>query len=387
MPREAGPGEGCVHQPERSLVRPAVGDVPGPQAEDRAVVPQGDLQLVDLLPGVGDGQEVLVAVLDPLHRPADPAGGEGHQEVLGVEVGLDPEAAADVGRDDPDRARRDGEHPRQDGAHRVRPLGGGPDRHLAGDGVAVPDHAAGLHRDAGVALHVQPLADDPIRAGEGGLDVAALVDHRRRHVVGGVLVQHGRAGLDGGVGVDHRLKGLVVDLDELEGVLGEVPALGDDDRYALADVADGVGGQRVLRRRAEGVRGVEEGDARRVCAERRRRRTRRGRPAARRAARTSTDRIRACACGLRSTAMCSRPGKRMSSTKAASPRSSRGSSMRRTLAPTIFTPMSALPRLVGGLDRAHDPLVAGAPAEVARRAPPGSPVRSPRASRGGSRRW
>src|SRR3712207_769863 len=88
-------------------------------------------------------------------------------------------------------------------------------------------------------------------------------------------------------------------------------------------------------------------------------------PASSRAAPTSTDRMRACAYGLRSTAMCCRPGTRMSSTKAASPRSSRGSSIRRTLAPTIFTPMSALPRLVGGLDRPHDALVAGATAEVA----------------------
>src|SRR4051794_27506600 len=87
-------------------------------------------------------------------------------------------------------------------------------------------------------------------------------------------------------------------------------------------------------------------------------------PARASAGRTSTERSRACACGLRSTAMCSIPGKRRSSTNAASPRSSRGSSVRRTLAPTACTPMSALPGLVGGPDRADDPLVAGAPAEV-----------------------
>src|SRR4051794_26918469 len=87
-------------------------------------------------------------------------------------------------------------------------------------------------------------------------------------------------------------------------------------------------------------------------------------PARASAGRTSTERSRACACGLRSTAMCSIPGKRRSSTNAASPRSSRGSSVRRTLAPTAWTPMSALPGLVRGPDRADDPLVAGAPAQV-----------------------
>ena len=46
--------------------------------------------------------------------------------------------------------------------------------------------------------------------------------------------------------------------------------------------------------------------------------------------------------------------------------------MRLTRAPTIFTPMSALPSLVGGLHGAHDVLVAGAAADVAGRAPRGS---------------
>ena len=42
---------------------------------------------------------MLAAVLDPLHRPAERARQERDQQILGIDVALDAETAADVERD------------------------------------------------------------------------------------------------------------------------------------------------------------------------------------------------------------------------------------------------------------------------------------------------
>ena len=83
-------------------------------------------------------------------------------------------------------------------------------------------------------------------AGEVALDVAVrerlLVDD----VGAEVLVQQRRPGRGRRDRVHERLEQLVVDLDELERVLGQVARLGDGDRDRLAGVADLVDRDRVL---------------------------------------------------------------------------------------------------------------------------------------------
>ena len=83
------------------------------QGEDRAVARAGDLQLaVDLARMVGRDQ-VLAAILDPLHRTADQARRERDEEILRIELALDAEAAADVDLDHVDVGLGDAEHRRQ----------------------------------------------------------------------------------------------------------------------------------------------------------------------------------------------------------------------------------------------------------------------------------
>ena len=57
------------------------------------------------------------------------------------------------------------------------------------------------------------------------------------------LVHHGRARLQCGLRIGHRWQRLVLDVDELERVLREVAAVGDDDGHALTDVAHLLRGQ------------------------------------------------------------------------------------------------------------------------------------------------
>ena len=61
-----------------------------------------------LLAGVARGEEVLVAVLDPLHRPPELAGCGGQAEVLPADAALEPEGAADVAGEHPHALHRAG---------------------------------------------------------------------------------------------------------------------------------------------------------------------------------------------------------------------------------------------------------------------------------------
>ena len=59
------------------------------------------------------------------------------------------------------------------------------------------------------------------------------------------MVEEGLVG-EGLADIDDRGQGFVVDLDEVEGVLGGVAAVGNDDGDGLANIADLVAGHGVL---------------------------------------------------------------------------------------------------------------------------------------------
>ena len=44
-------------------------------------------------------EEMLAAILDPLHRTLEAQSQQADDEILGIEVALDPEPSANVGRD------------------------------------------------------------------------------------------------------------------------------------------------------------------------------------------------------------------------------------------------------------------------------------------------
>ena len=98
---------------------------------------------------------MLAAILDPLHRPSEPARQERDQQVFRIDMPLDAKAAADV--------ERDAAHPRfgqpQDrrglAPHPVNHLGRGPDRHRVGARIIGADDAAALHRHGGVAVMIE----------------------------------------------------------------------------------------------------------------------------------------------------------------------------------------------------------------------------------------
>ena len=88
-----------------------------------------DVQGHEQVAAVGGGLEVLGAGREPAHRPAELQRQPGDQHLLGVEVRLGAEPAADLGGDGPEPLLRDPQDARHARLDAVRGLGGGPHRH------------------------------------------------------------------------------------------------------------------------------------------------------------------------------------------------------------------------------------------------------------------
>ena len=122
-----------------------------PDARDLPALVRGELDLLDEVAAVDRGEAGFGALLDPLHRAAEPPGAGDDEHVLGVHVHLRAEAAADVRRDHPGLGLGDPEHERVGGAHDVRRLRRRDDRDVACRRRDLAHDAARLHRGPGSA--------------------------------------------------------------------------------------------------------------------------------------------------------------------------------------------------------------------------------------------
>ena len=197
-----------------------------------------------LFAGMQRGHQVLEAVLAPMHRPAEPSGQRRRHQLLAQQCYLLPEAAADIGRDDGDLRLAQLKAAGQRRAQRVWCLVADMHRQVLGAGIEAADEAAGLDRQMRLAVLGEACLDDPCRPAKGALRVAGrealLSDAVARH---GFIDQGGTRCCGGCHRRDGR-QGLVVDLDQLGRVLGDVAVSGDHDRHGVADEADLVHGQR-----------------------------------------------------------------------------------------------------------------------------------------------
>ena len=164
----------------------------------RASAVDRDLDVPVLVALLLGGDEVLLAVLDPLERPAQQHGGGGERAVLGVEAALRPEAAADVGGDDAQLVVRPVEQVEQHALVAVRPLRRDVDGQRLGDRIGRRDHAAAFHEERPAAVLEDLFAKHMRGAGERRVDVAdverdvgAEIAERRR----GIAVRQRRARL------------------------------------------------------------------------------------------------------------------------------------------------------------------------------------------------
>ena len=146
--------------------RPVVGEHLHAQAGDLPVL-ERQLAVHVVVAGEARGDEVAGAVLDPLHGPPDQERRRRGDDVAGVDRHLVAEAAAQVGRDDPDLVLGQAGHEREERAVHVRGLRGHVDRRLARRRVDVGDAAAALERRRVAARVERVQLDDLVGLGEG----------------------------------------------------------------------------------------------------------------------------------------------------------------------------------------------------------------------------
>ena len=212
-----------------------------------------DLQRPVLIALVHRVGEILAAVLDPFQRAVQELRRGDYGNVLGIDAELGAEAAADVGRGDPQalvHVEQRGQRLREI----VRLLRRGVDGDAAVGGADFRDGAARLDRMRGAAVLPQLLLEHMRRLGEGRVGVAEahLVG---RNDVGVQLAAHRRAGRGFPHVGDERLD-VVVDRDDGGGIFGDVAAVRHHQRHRLADVTDLAVGQCIEPRLVERHAGV-----------------------------------------------------------------------------------------------------------------------------------
>ena len=233
-----------------AVERAVVGQHVDLETEDRAVLGRGDAAGHVIVAGERGGHQVLAAVLHPLHRFSGDDRPDDGQHVSRVDADLVAETAADVRRDDLDLVLGDAGDQRVDGAVGVRRLIRGVDQQLSGHRVHRRDGAAGLHR-CGMHSGIEHLlGDDDLGIGEDPLGLDGVARFPVEDVVVvlalDVVPDDGGTGLQRPLGVDDRGQRFVVDLDQLQGIPGDVLGVGDDEGDFLVLEAHLVGGQHGL---------------------------------------------------------------------------------------------------------------------------------------------
>ena len=226
-----------------------------PHAQHRAVALQRELGVVEAVGPVGvAARHVVDAVFQILDRPAGGAGERAGERADLVAEELAAEAAAGVGRHDVEPVRIDLERDRDQPTDVVVHRRVGVDRELARAPVVVGGGTHGLDRRAAGARPAQPALDHQIGGGEVLVHRAEI--NRALECDVGIAafgMEHGVTGRCHRLfEIDDRRQRIVLDLDQLAGVLGDVAALRHDGGDRLAHVAHLAHGDAVLRRRRTG---------------------------------------------------------------------------------------------------------------------------------------
>ena len=239
---------GQLGGPERRVQPAEVVGVDVAHGQDPAVRACGDLVIVHRLPAVRGGAEMLVPVLGELDRAAQRDGVQAGQQVFGVGAELEPEAAPHVQRHHPDVGFVDPQRLRELGTDQVRRLGRGVHGQRARARPPFGQHRAGLHRQPGDPVDVEPALDDDVGLLDPGGHVAAALRVAHQQIgFKGTRVDDRGAGRHGREHVGHVGEWLVLDLDQFQRVLGHMPAGGRDADHRLALVSGGLLDQREMR--------------------------------------------------------------------------------------------------------------------------------------------
>ncbi len=197
---------------------------------------------------------MLLPLLDPAHGAADQAGEEGDQQVLGVDVSLGAETAADIERDAADARLGQPQEPGGRPAHVVHHLRRRPD----GDGIG----CAGRGRRSRRGTPREGRRSDACRSDGEAFEARRQArppprpSRWRSSPIGLVANSSWRTADPAPARPRHRRRpasGSISTATELGGIERLVAAFGHDHRDRLADMADLAHGQHRLLRIVDGV--------------------------------------------------------------------------------------------------------------------------------------
>ncbi|WP_246668743.1 hypothetical protein [Bradyrhizobium sp. UNPF46] len=201
--------------------------------------------------------EGLHAVGNVFHGATEQDREADHRHVLVIDMQLHPEGAADIGRDDADTRFRDAVVPRIEILELIGRLRTVMHGEHSRRRIEVRDERAWLERHRGMAAEREFLLHHMGRMGEGVVNRAAVELAAKANVTGAARIDQRPAGLARAVDVDDDGKVLVVDLDQLQCILGDRPALGDDGNHCLPRPDHAIQRQRPLRRGGHALEMVE----------------------------------------------------------------------------------------------------------------------------------
>ena len=227
------------HRPVGVEIGAHIGDDVDLEAEEAALLVHRHRSLDEVVAAMGIDQEVLGAVADPLHRPAETARRFHRQRVFAIVEGLRAKAAADIVGDDADLLRRHLEDVLgQRVADAVHALRAERHREALVFGAPFGETGARLHVVGDETVVVEGDARHMRRLVEGRLRLLAVALFVKIDLVGAELrPDERRAIVERGGEIGGRVLGIEIDLDQLGGVLRLADRIGDDEGDGVADMA------------------------------------------------------------------------------------------------------------------------------------------------------
>ena len=195
--------------------------------------------------------EGLAALGTPLHWPTQLARGQGTQNLLGIEIELRPEAAADIARDDVKVFSRQRERLRQQTAQHVYALARGIHGKARAERIEHGIDGARLHRTANQTLVVRGQTDHVLGTAKQRCGARCITGLPiKRAIAGDVSAQLGRARSQRRPSIADCGQGLVADHHPLAGITRLRCRLRHHKGHRVANMAHRVARQRVARRLA-----------------------------------------------------------------------------------------------------------------------------------------
>ncbi len=206
-----------------------------------------DPPLATMVAGMNIGVEALDPVGDKLDRPAQQFRQRVSRHLVGIDMDLDAERAADILADHANLRLLEPEMQCRDVLHHMRRLRALVDRQSCLGGVPVGHDRARLQRHAGVPAKDELRLDHLVGAGKRRIDGTGVEIALESEIVAERRMNDRGFRIERGAHIRHRFEFLVLDVDDFRRILGDRPARRHDGCNSFALPADAIDRDSMLR--------------------------------------------------------------------------------------------------------------------------------------------